>query len=107
MWEALSKNLTSPRTEMLYNIDEIDNYGAIRRGDFKYILGTTNKGMADGWYGDSGEEEFYYSDDEVLSSQTASAFAGFVTDMQIAEKLKRGKLNSCSHHTTIINNFFR
>lgn len=92
MWDALSQNLTSPRTEMLYNADELDNYGAIRRGDFKYILGTTGKGRADQWYGDSGEDrEYHFTDEEVLTSQTASALAGFVTDMQIKEKLTQGK----------------
>lgn len=75
---------------MLYNIDDIDNYAAIRRGDFKYVLGTTDNGKEDQWYGDKGEGDYHYSEEDVLMSHTATALAGLVTERQIAEKLSRG-----------------
>lgn len=42
----------NPRTEILINIDEIDNYSAIRRNDFKYLIGSVKNG--DFWYGETG-----------------------------------------------------
>jgi arylsulfatase B len=43
MWTALSNNMTSPRVEVLHNLDEVDEYAAITRGDWKYITGNTAK----------------------------------------------------------------
>lgn len=40
MWTTLSENLPSPRLEILHNIDPIDDYAALRRGDWKYVTGT-------------------------------------------------------------------
>lgn len=40
MWDSLVDNKESPRTEFVYNIDDIgDVYAAIRHGDWKYITG--------------------------------------------------------------------
>jgi hypothetical protein len=40
MWESLSTGGPSPRTEFVYNIDDVDNpYAAIRMGDWKYVIG--------------------------------------------------------------------
>jgi hypothetical protein len=40
MWTTLSENLPSPRLEILHNIDPIEDYAALRRGDWKYVTGT-------------------------------------------------------------------
>jgi hypothetical protein len=40
MWTTLSENLPSPRIEILHNIDPIEDYAALRRGDWKYVTGT-------------------------------------------------------------------
>jgi len=39
LWPSLSLNASSPRSEVLHNIDEVDQYAALTRGDWKYITG--------------------------------------------------------------------
>ncbi|GFQ99251.1 arylsulfatase B, partial [Trichonephila clavata] len=39
IWDALVTNSPSPRTEILHNIDPIDNISSLRRGDLKLITG--------------------------------------------------------------------
>lgn len=49
MWETLSVNGKSHRTEILHNIDPMQNNSALRMGDYKIIVGDI--GMKwDGWY---------------------------------------------------------
>lgn len=38
-WAALSQEHPSRRLEVLHNIDDIDKYAALRRGDWKYVTG--------------------------------------------------------------------
>lgn len=85
MWKTISEDVKSPRTELLYNIDDVYNYGAIREGDWKYIYGSVNKGKFDDWYGAS-DEEYDYNVDEVLTSKTANTLTAFNTFQQIKEK---------------------
>ncbi|KAK5643823.1 hypothetical protein RI129_007668 [Pyrocoelia pectoralis] len=95
MWKTISEEAESPRTELLYNIDSESNYAAIRRGDWKYIDGTT-PAKEDFWYGSSGKEkEYHYDETLILNSETATAIAGVITAMQIKEKglLKKSTYN--------------
>nr|UNO37577.1 GSS6 [Psylliodes chrysocephala] len=99
MWESISEDKESPRTEMLYNIDDPTigwgpwgprgvwgAYAAIRQGDWKYIYGSTGK-ERDSWFGNDGKKkEYSYDVNQVLNSKTATAFAGLITDQQIKDK---------------------
>ncbi|RZC34525.1 arylsulfatase B-like, partial [Asbolus verrucosus] len=87
MWQSISEGTKGARTDLLYNIDDIYDYGALRQGDWKYVYGSVSKGKADSWYGSSGKnKEYSYDDKAVLSSQVGSALAGVITYEQIKEK---------------------
>nr|ATE50184.1 glucosinolate sulfatase 5 [Psylliodes chrysocephala] len=86
MWESISKDKESPRTEMVYNIDTIRKWGAIRQGDWKYIYGSTRT-KKNSWFGNDGKKkEYSYDVDQILTSKTATAFAGLIADQQINDK---------------------
>lgn len=95
MWPSLVNGRRSPRSEVLINIDDIDNYSAIRRGDYKYVIGHTDSG--DEWYGDSaglGVEEPRIafpevSSDAVLKSKAGVAISGAITSEQVTTLRQR------------------
>lgn len=39
MWDAISRDLPSPRTKLLLNIDDQSGYSALRMGRYKYVNG--------------------------------------------------------------------
>jgi hypothetical protein len=39
MWNAISRDLPSPRTKLLINIDDRSGYSALRLGRYKYVNG--------------------------------------------------------------------
>nr|UNO37575.1 GSS-like protein [Psylliodes laticollis] len=86
-WESISKDKESPRTKMVYNIDDTTTkWGAIRQGDWKYTYGFTFKGR-DSWFGNDGKKpEYYYDVNQILTSKAATAFAGLITHQQIKDK---------------------
>ncbi|XP_050300182.1 arylsulfatase B isoform X2 [Anthonomus grandis grandis] len=73
IWEALSKDETSPRTEILHNIDDIDNNAALMIDNWKLVKGTTYDGNWDNWYGPSGRE-YDYNISLVENSPAGAAF---------------------------------
>ncbi|KZC11351.1 Arylsulfatase B [Dufourea novaeangliae] len=54
LWPTLVLDKLSSRPEIVINIDDLDNYAAVRRGDFKYVIGQTETGGA--WVGASGQQ---------------------------------------------------
>ena len=55
MWDALSNNTQSERTEILHNIDDIWGSAALTINSWKVLKGTNYKGQWDDWYGPSGD----------------------------------------------------
>ncbi|KAI4495541.1 hypothetical protein M0802_008553 [Mischocyttarus mexicanus] len=91
-WESIVENRTSPRTEILINIDDIEDYAAIRYKDFKYIEG--NVGVDD-WLGESGKpsKEYgfppAYGPNQILQSKAGIALAGVTTTQEIIESRRK------------------
>ncbi|KAF5285022.1 hypothetical protein FQR65_LT02334 [Abscondita terminalis] len=95
MWSTISENSDSPRTEFVYNIDEISDYAAVRKGDWKYVYGTTSNGAYDSWYGlENRETHYHYDQNAILTSETGSALTGIITSFQIKEKQKNQKIKN-------------
>lgn len=46
-WHQLSDDLPSKRSEIVLNVDPIENSSAIRHGDYKLFLGVTQNGLYD------------------------------------------------------------
>lgn len=96
LWPALVSDKISSRSEILINIDDISNYAAIRRGDFKYVIGQTKTGSA--WVGASGQPSEgvspEYDPNKVLHSKTGVAISGVITARQAMELNERRKRNA-------------
>ena len=54
MWDVISGNVTSPRREILLNIDPVSGSEALRKGDYKLIHGKYEAGSWGGWFVPSG-----------------------------------------------------
>ncbi|XP_014280413.1 arylsulfatase B [Halyomorpha halys] len=91
MWEAISENKDSPRKEFLYNIDDVANpYGALRKGDWKYVTGSATGERNNGWYGEIGRGlDIGYDTREILLSKTGVAISSYIIKKQIQQKIKK------------------
>lgn len=73
MWQALSYGRSSPRTEVLLNVDPITNYSALRDGDWKFILGTFQDSVYDQRYHTVGNLSHKTNLDSLMKNCRASA----------------------------------
>ncbi|XP_056646240.1 arylsulfatase B-like [Diorhabda sublineata] len=90
MWDSISMGTESPRTEFVYNIDDIFKYGGVRQGDWKYIYGSATQGQMDIWYGNNGTSvDYFYDIEQILTSKTATALTGLITYEQIQDKYSK------------------
>lgn len=88
MWSALKNNTASPRTDLVLNIDSVEPFVSVRRGDWKYVNGSTHSGQTDQWYGETGALADPYDPKTILQSPTSVSLAGYITRRQIHEKKK-------------------
>lgn len=77
MWPTIAFGKTSPREEVVINIDSICKYEAIRLGKYKYVRGQTKSSSE--WLGDSGknlsEKQPPYPLEAILYSKAGAAIA--------------------------------
>ncbi|XP_040064221.1 arylsulfatase B-like [Ixodes scapularis] len=72
MWAPLSIGYASPRYEILYNIDPIDNNSALRYTNYKLVLGITEDGQYDPRFLTTGGSRPYDDLDLLMVQSTAA-----------------------------------
>ncbi|XP_046608568.1 uncharacterized protein LOC124299389 [Neodiprion virginianus] len=97
LWPALRTGSTSPRTEILHNIDDVYGNSAITIGDWKRLQGSTYNGVWDDWYEPSGRGDAY-NIEAVIGSPAGQAVAsvGFVIIAQKARDIREKASVSCT-----------
>ncbi|XP_077553362.1 arylsulfatase B-like [Haemaphysalis longicornis] len=68
MWDALSRDLPSPRNEVLYNIEPKQCAAALRYGDYKLVEGLSFNGTWDGRYPTPGGTRPYGDLDRLMEN---------------------------------------
>lgn len=112
-WDTLSRNLRTNRSEILLNVNEVDNASAIistlNNRVFKLLKGTYESGFYDEHYGESGRgpEVPLYNVSSILHSSTNQAIetaTGSTTTKDTIEKLRHSTdLSWCRSTNTNVN----
>lgn len=110
-WQSLVSDAPSVRQEVLINIDDVSNYAAIVRSDFKYVIGSSSD--SNEWYGETGRSDKNndegkspdYKPDDVLSSKAGIAISAFVTSQQMLQlkKIRGGEMAEAEFNVTLLN----
>ncbi|XP_026467511.1 arylsulfatase B-like [Ctenocephalides felis] len=74
LWQALSEDEASPRTQILLNIDDVYRQAAVIDGKYKLLKGNTFLNQWGNWYGPAGRNESY-NIQRVLNSKSGKALA--------------------------------
>ncbi|XP_077555992.1 arylsulfatase I-like [Haemaphysalis longicornis] len=72
MWDTLSRDLSSPRTEVLYNIEPKERTAALRYGDYKLVEGVAVGGTWDGRYPTPGGTRPHADLDQLMANSTVA-----------------------------------
>lgn len=91
IWTALSRNLQSPRTDVLCHYDQAVPYKAYISGNYKYVSGSPNQGKYDYWihFNNETEENEYFKQNyasEILASDVGQALAKFVDEPMVQSR---------------------
>lgn len=83
VWSALSRDLPSPRKDLLCHYDQIEPYKAYISGNYKYVSGSSYSGKYDYWiqFNNETEENEYFKKNyasELIASDVGRALAKFV-----------------------------
>jgi arylsulfatase B len=74
MWDVLSDNVPSERSEILHNIDNIWGSSSFMMEKWKLIVGTNYNGQWDGWFGPEGDRNVSsYPINDLLTCKAAKA----------------------------------
>lgn len=74
MWNVLSDDTPSKRTEILHNIDNIWGSSSLMVDKWKLVSGTNYEGQWDGWFGPEGDRNVSsYPINDLLTCKTAKA----------------------------------
>lgn len=72
-WSSLVYDLPSPRTDILIDIDEKTRNAALRLSNWKIIVGSSNNGSYNSYFGDSGKENINPVEYDVTAVQNSPA----------------------------------
>lgn len=83
IWSALSRDLPSPRKDLLCHYDQMVPYKSYIQGDYKYVSGSTHNGKYDYWihFNNETEENEHFKQNyasEILASDVGRALSKFV-----------------------------
>ncbi|XP_037511383.2 arylsulfatase B [Rhipicephalus sanguineus] len=72
MWESLTEDVPSPRSELVYNIDPLSSYAAIRKDNFKIVVGSLPGGSSEQRLAIPGGERPQQDLDELVEQSDAA-----------------------------------